>query len=215
MAVFDVLSVLQSRITPKFRYSPIIQGLLEIIAAPIQDTIDAVEFILTHLSIDDAEGEQLDLVGGLIGVKRPLKQEDPENLFTLCREGEFDDPDNSTGFCDESDSVVTGGYLTTEEGLASITDPGATMPDADYRRLIRQRAASYRKKMTVENLFTYLLAFGARCAIDDDETYLTQIDPVRYYDLDEWEKWYVVNKGFSPAGLKVRFEEMLRNEESI
>jgi hypothetical protein len=172
--------------------------------------VDVADFITSHFSIDDAEGEQLDIVAGLIGIKRPPAQE--EYLFQLYGEGEVGDP--LRGFKDDSDpNVVIGGYLASQEG--NPVDTGEMMDDVGLRRLIRQRAANFRRKMTIRNLFNYLIAFGARCKIDESTSRLTEIDLESPNDLDNFFRWYVVTKGFSPGGLKVRFKEPTRGDSPI
>lgn len=198
-----------------FRDDPHTLSLLTVIADPIQDTLDAMTFIKGASSIDTATGAQLDQLAGRIGLTRPPAQENPENIFSLKGLGEFDDLDGSKSLKDDTDTVETGGYLTTLEGLESISDPGADMTDADFRYLIRQKAAVIRSKMTRANLFNYLIAFGGRVKIDDDTRYIAELDPYSYYDLDGWEKWYVVNKGFAPAAITVQFRDNIRDEASI
>ena len=200
----------KNRLFHIFRNSPHIVALIEILSDPLQDSVDVCNFILAHRSIDDAEGEQLEFIGDLIGVTRPLAQEDPNNIFTLCSISETDDLDGSTGFFDDTDTVETGGYLTSYYGIPDQSDPTAQMSDADFRYFIRQKAASLRRKMTMANLFNYLIAFGGRCKIDDDTDMTVVVEPVSYYDFDDWTKWYIENKGFKPAGISVDLEENIR-----
>lgn len=210
MATINVETVWKARLFEQFKNSPHIVALIEILSDPLQDTVDVCDFILAHNSIDDAEGEQLDFLGELIGVTRPRAQEDPDNIFTMCSLGETGDSDNSQGFYDDTDSVITGGYMTSYEGIPDQSDPTAQMSDADFRYLIRQKAAAFRKKMTRRNLFNYLIAFGGRCKIDDDTGQTVTIDPTAYYQFDDWTKWYIENKGFKPAGISVDIQENLR-----
>lgn len=196
-----------------FRDDPHTISLLTVIADPIQDTLDAMSFIEGASSIDSAEGEQLDQLASRIGLSRPPAQE--ADIFTLKGLGESDDLDGSQSLEDDTDTITTGGYLTSLSGLESVSDPGSEMSDANFRYLIRQRASVIRSKMTRTNLFLYLVAFGGRAKIDDDTKFIAEIDPFTYYDFDEWEKWYIVNKGFAPAALTVQFRDNMRDEASI
>lgn len=210
MTTYEIEDRWLSRLFHIFRNSPHILGLVEILSDPLQDTIDVCDYILGHLSIDDAEGEQLDFLGELIGVYRVAAQEDSNNIFTMCSLGEVDTFANSTGFYnDDPDDPPTGGYMVSINGLSSITEPRSMMSDNEFRFLIRQKAASYRKNMTRVNLFNYLLAFGSRCLIDD-ESMIVSIDPIAWNDLNEWQKWCVLNKGFKPAGIKTEFVGNIR-----
>jgi len=204
----------KDRVFKEFKDSPPIVALFEIIADPMQDLSDVVDYILAHLSIDDSEGLALDMLGEIIGVARPPMQE--PNIFTLRRPGEVVDLDNDTGFgCDDDPALSTGGYLGTCAGLALVSDPDAEMSDEDFRFLLRQKAASFRSKFTHENIYLYLIAFGSRCVIDDDTVLDVEYDPVDYYALGAWEKFYILSRGFKPGGVGTDFRDMMRHGDSI
>ncbi len=204
----------KDRVFKQFKDSPHIVALFEIIADPMQDLSDVADYILAHLSIDDSEGLALDMLGELIGVNRPPMQE--PNIFTLRRPGDTSDPDNDTGFGNDDDPALsTGGYLGTCQGLALVSDPDAEMADEDYRFLLRQKAASFRSKFTRENIYLYLIEFGSRCVIDDDTVLDVEYDPVTYYDLNAFQKFYVLSRGFKPGGVSTDFRDMMRHGDSI
>jgi hypothetical protein len=212
MTILDVHARWLERLFYQWQDSPNILALIEIFSDPFQDSVDVCEFLLNSIGIDDGEGVQLDWIGEIIGVERPQAQE--TRIFTLCRLGEVQDPDKS--FADESDPTVTiGGYMGTLRGLVDQDDPDALMSDADYRRLLKQKAQSFRSKMTRLNFFNYLLAFGARSKIEVPGALEVEGDPIRYDDLTHWERWYIETKGFRPAGVRVEIRERLRNEDSI
>ncbi len=213
MAVQDAEATLVAQLLHQFKYSENILKLLGVLGNAMQDTFDAAYFIQTAVSLDDYTGQQLDFFGGLIGVARPAAQEDPANIFTLCNRGEAGDVDNRTGFFNDDDSVETGGYMTARAGLPDQSDPTATMSDADYRYLILQKAASYRSKMTHTNLYSYLLAFGSRCKIDDSTDMENIIQPQNWYALNDFFQNYVGTRGFKPAGIRVQFEGNLTEDE--
>lgn len=195
---------LKTRMVQLFKSSPYIQGLLEIIAIPLQDSYDACTYLLDHTNLDDLEGEHLDQAGESIGVYRPKRQE--EFIFTLCRAGEV----VPMGYGFTSDDYV-GGYMWEREGLASISNPGP-MDDEDYLKLIRQKAASFRQKATDTILFLYLLEAGGRCLIDDTDELNIWFEPIRHDDFDNFMKNYLVTRGFKPAGIRVRFENRLTHK---
>jgi hypothetical protein len=215
MPAYDAEQHLLDQLLHQFKFSENIVKLIGVLGDTLQDTFDAAYYIQTAVSLDDYEGEQLEFWGELIGVSRPLAQEPKENLFTLRKRGESVDPDNKTGFEDSTDSVITGGYLTTREGLPSISDPGSEMSDIDYRFLIRQKAASYRSRMTHTNLYNYLLAFGARCKIDGTVTFKSTIEQQNYYDLNNWQRNYIETRGFAPSGLTIEFDGNLEDVKDI
>ena len=194
-----------------FRNSPHITALLEILATVKQDSVDVCEYLLSHNGIDTAEGVGLDVLGELIGVTRPRQQETKD--FWLVGYGDTSDPDNDHGFYDDNDE--TGGYMVGHTGLGYQDDPDLYMTDIEFRKLIRQKAWSFRKKMTRLNLFNYLLAFGGRCVIDDDIKYECIIDPVDHEAFNQWQINYIETRGFKPAGIWVKVQYRLRDEEQI
>ncbi|MCP4604477.1 MAG: DUF2612 domain-containing protein [Proteobacteria bacterium] len=207
----DVNQDLLDRLFSQFRNSPNILNLLTILADPLQDSIDVSDWILSKNSIDDAEGEQLEQLASIIGVSRPPAQE--PRIAIMYEYGECDDPDNDHGFYNDDDSVETGGRMINDDGLAALD--GSQMSDTDFRFLIRQRAASFRTKMTRANLFNYLLAFNCRCKIDDDTEHVVSLTPVTYQQLNSWAQNYIEDRGFKPAGVSVDFIANLTDKVSI
>lgn len=211
----NVYNTMKSRLFDFLRFSPNILKRLTVFAKSFQDTRDAIDYWLAQWTTTPA-GFFQDLQGQIIGVKRPRAQHDYENIFTLCADGDTDDLDDSTGFEDTTDAtVILGGYLTGEDGLEDLTDLDSEATDTYMQFLIDQKAAAYRKQPTRERLWSYLLAFGSRCRIYDDTTFLIEYDPVVYYDLDEWQKNYCVTRGYKPACRTIRFKEKYRNEDPI
>lgn len=193
----DVYADILDRLFAKYRHSPNILKVLEILATPIQDTNDAIDYILDHLSIDDAEGPLLDAMGSWIGVARPRAQE--EDVFWLCRDEDVaDDPDNHHGLA--TDALTEGGYLTGDDGCPSKSDPGAYVSDAEYRLYIRAKAATFRKKATREILHNYFLQFGVRSRITEG-TRTVEIEPSSYNDVDYSIRYHLTNRGYRPAGI--------------
>jgi hypothetical protein len=186
----------------QFRDSPVLRDFWDALMAPMIDTINTCEYILAHHGIDNAEGEFLDSWGHLIGVERPVLQE--SEIFTLCSEGEPDDTYIRRGFYDsESDS---GGYITTEEGLQSVGNPDQYMGDIDFRKLIKTKAATYRRKATQSVLWNYLIEFGVQSLINEDE-WTINLELLNYNDIGEWTKNYILTRGYKPAGIGLRITE--------
>jgi hypothetical protein len=206
----DAYQTLFDKLLYQFRDSPNILQVITAFSEPIQDTLDVLDYIETNLDIDVADGTMLDKLGSILGVKRPPRQE--TRIFTLCKLGEVLPP--WQGFADTSDpSVTVGGYLTTTRGLVDQSDPDAMMADKDFRYLIRQKAKALRRLMTYDNLASYMVAFGHRAKIDDSGDLVVVIDP---FDApDEWTRWYIENRGFSPVGIKIVLQDPLRDGEVI
>lgn len=210
----DVNARFKEKLHSKYRYAEEINTILDIISVPMQETVDILEDMLSRKTIDEKSGDDLDKAASRIGVKRPYAQEPQEHLFTLSEAGEVDNGDFYNGFSDQNDPD-SGGYFADANGLPLVSDPLQKMDDVEFRALIKQKAASLRKKATITNLFNYLLAFGTRCNVNDDEKLHLEYDPLDYYAVDNFYKWYIINKGFKPAGISTEFRANMRDGELI
>jgi hypothetical protein len=182
-----------------FFQAPNIQKMVATYSVPIQDTRDAVDYLLAQDSIDMSTGQVLDFYGELIGVDRPPAQEIEDNILWMCRADEMDtDPDGSRSLAPADSS--SGGYMTGSTGVPSRSAPGTYLSDADYRVLIRAKASTYRSKMIPDNLFNYLIIFGIRALLEETQ-YGVSITPETYDDLNYWVRDYVISRGYHPAGI--------------
>jgi hypothetical protein len=195
-----------------FRESPNVLGVAEVLSEPMDDTYAAMLYYLTNTDLDDRVGVLLDWCGWLIGVSRPMAQEPEENLFWLCALDAMDIAPETRGF--STMAKTEGGYMTGLYGLTSRTEPGTYMNDDDYRDLIKTKASTFRKKATLDNLFTYLQRFGMRCEIDEEVFELT-FTPESFDDSPLGKRAYVTEKGFRPAGIKITFASQTEPEDGL
>lgn len=205
---FNVREYMASKLLDQFLQARYINEIMDVLASPMQDTVDVCQHILDSTDIHTATGDILDIYGEMIGVERPPAQE--PNVFTL--ESIYDeptDPDNDHGFYNATDG--TGGYLSSIKGCNAVD--GSDMSDDDYRDLILAKAATFRTKATREEFFSYLLQFGARCILDDDDKFKLEIEQVTLDDFNHWQRNYVLTKGFDPAGVDVTFKDNFTPEE--
>ena len=190
------------RLFAKYRHSPNILKVLEILADPTQDTRDVEDWFLSNLSIDDGEGVFLDFFGELIGIIRPPLQE--PDVFWLCEDWEVaDDPDNHYGLA--TDALTEGGYLTGDAGILHQTAPGGADDDT-YREFIRSKAATFRLKATREVLFNYLKFFGCRWKIVEGVRSV-ELEPCDYDLVNYYVRNYIETLGFRPAGIQVTIKQ--------
>lgn len=205
----DIYGEMLDRLFVKYRHSPTIISILEILATPIQDTHDALDYFLAHLSIDDAEGPLIDAIGGWIGVDRPAAQE--EDIFCLCCDEDVaDDPDNHHGLA--TDALTEGGYLTGDDGCLSKSSPGSYASDPVYREYIKAKASTFRQKATRDVLYTYLSRFGIRAKFTEGQR-TVEIEPSSYDDLDYAVRYYIINHGYRPAGITYSIKPKTEPEE--
>lgn len=207
----DIWGLKQERLFAKYRNSPNILGIMEILSDPVQDTRDVLDWLLSGLSIDTAEGELLDFLGEIIGSDRPSAQE--TDIFWLCGDWETPgDPENRHGLA--PDSLDEGGYLTRDDGLPSKSAPGTYMSDVDYRELIRSKAASFRQDATRETVYEFLVDLGVRCKIIEAHRDV-EFEPSSYDDLNYWLRGYIEARGFRPAGIRVRIKDQTEPSEEV
>jgi len=204
---FDARQYLADRLLSQFRQSPHINSILDILAEPHQDRADVCQYILDNTDLDTAEGTILDMYGEMIGVVRPTAQE--TKLFTLFDQYDMpDDHDNQHGFYNPIDG--SGGYMSSKTGTPA--DDGSYMSDDDYRQLILSKAKTYRQKATSQQVFDYLLEFGARCIVERDDKLSVEITQVTYDDFNHWQRNYVLTKGFLPAGINISIRDNIDKE---
>lgn len=205
---FNVREYMASKLLDQFQQAKYINEIMDVLASTMQDTVDVCQYILDSTDIETATDDILDIYGEMIGVNRPPAQE--TKVFKLCSlYDEPDDFDNDHGFYNPIDG--TGGYLSSLKGCNAVD--GSYMSDDDYRDLILAKAATFRTKATREEFFSYLLQFGARCILDDDDKFQLEIEQVTWDDFNHWQRNYVLTKGFDPAGVKVTFKDNLTPEE--
>ena len=195
----DILTSMTGNLFAKYRHSPYILGLFEVIAGALQDTSDVLDFFEGQLSIDTGEGVILENLGGWIGVNRPPAQE--EDGLVLIRDGDIlGDPENHHGLA--PDDLSTGGYLYRDDGLPSKADPNSFVDNPTYRLYIRAKAAAFRRRATRDTLYNYALQFGVRPKIIEGVRSI-QIQPSDYDDLTMYLRYHLIHRGFRPAGIEV------------
>lgn len=119
----------------------------------LQDTLDSME---TRLDIELSVGVQLDQIGVIVGVPRPLNiQIDPDEAFGFD-EAALDDPEFPTPVPPDygwsgATRADRGGRFVGINGLLV-----GRMVDADYRTLIRARILANSAKGTVEDVLRFL-----------------------------------------------------------
>lgn len=200
------------RLFAVFRESPNVLGAADILTGPMDDTFAAMEEYLANTDLDDREGVLLDWVGWFIGVRRPSAQEPDENLLWLCPLDALDIAPETRGL--STLNKTEGGYMTGFGGIISQSSPDTYMDDDDYRELIKTKAATYRRKATQDNLFTYLKAFGMRVDFSEDTCDVT-FTPESFDSAPYWKRDYTTNKGFRPAGIKIHFAEQTEPEDGL
>lgn len=113
----------------QFRDAPGILSFLEAIFNRIEDTDGLLAALLTKRDLESAEGVWLDILGAIVGVRRPVALIPDENIFTMKNVGDPDDPDLSFG---DAVPPTSGGYFQT---LAGVRFPDAGLVDDDTFRV--------------------------------------------------------------------------------
>lgn len=141
--IVDYQEMATSRYTDLFKGDVVFDAIVKSIIAPLQSyQIFLKDFHDNFLSIDNSFGQQLDIIGGLVGQPRVLL-----NFLTDPYFG-FKGAANAESFGTEADSGV-GGYWR------SILNPNSgsakTLDDITYRKLIKARIIKNRSKGSVND----------------------------------------------------------------
>jgi len=189
-----------SRVLNQFKNSPDFLKLLEAFFTKIEESQTLVEYLRDYLSLDTAEGVWLDVIGVILGIERPYKEQDPDTIFTAKAVGEPNDP--YKGCLDPLTGV--GGYIQSVEGITDIADPTARETDDKYRKLLRAKTFANNQVGTFADIYTYLKdGLNARCELTSDETGLVLI--TLYDFLSQRDRYHA--KQYAPllAGVAIQF----------
>ena len=174
--IVDYQELATSRYTDLFKDDVVFDAIIKSIISPLQSyQIFLKDFHDNFLSIDNSFGQQLDIIGGLVGQPRVLI-----NFLTEPYFG-FEGATNAESFGTESDPDV-GGYWR------SILNPNAgtskTLDDGTYRKLLKARIIKNKSKGTINDflLVMNILTGNTLTRVEASETsgtaLLTLVAPV-------------------------------------
>lgn len=145
-----------ARLLYQYQASPLLRGLMLALTREYCALGDALSALETRLDIDLSSGVQLDLIGEIVGIPRPLTiQLDGEDAFAFADPGPPEGPGRGWSGRGRDD---IGGRFVGLSGLAV-----GAMADPDYRTLIRARIFSNRADATVDSIAGFLnAALGGR-----------------------------------------------------
>jgi hypothetical protein len=155
----SIKETLVSRLLDQQRDCPNWNLLIECTADFFQDYIDTVVKLLTETWPGNSSGFWQDRVGEIVGVTRPAEEE-LENIFTVCEEGETDeDPVHCWG---EHDEAGLGGYVYDLFGI--LLDDEASTETFDM--FISAKIAATNADASVPGIAKYLKnGFGLDCTV--------------------------------------------------
>lgn len=182
----------------QFLNSTNLQLLFEDIYDQVQDSQDLVDYLLTNLNVDTAEGVWLDRLGVLVGLPRPYADQDKDYIFTAKLTGEVDDPEKG---CYDS-ATGKGGYIQTYVGINVVADTSTQVSDAEYRKQIKAKAVANHVSGIPSDFYDFLKdGFDVESDIDDSTVGLIEIT---IYDfLSQKERRFVEENGPRSAGTRV------------
>lgn len=149
-AYYSDLLILQYRNKPKFR--AFLQSCVEQLV-PINSKTGNIllKDMENSFDIDNAEGEQLDLIGKYVGLSRFFVEVDttPGNYFGFIEYLQSEIPSSIRGFSDYSD-------FETKEGetlnYVKVTSGSAELTDFDYRSLLKLKIVKNNNDATVKTI---------------------------------------------------------------
>lgn len=140
----------------QYKNSPNLKKILEPFAAQLTELDDAVNDLLTLRSFLTARGEQLDVIGRIIGLPRPQLEVVPDDAFA------FDGATEGAGFGTVNDPDV-GGVFVGLEPLDTIF-----APDSLYRDLLRARIVFNNTNATLDDILRFMeFTFGVGVTVEN------------------------------------------------
>jgi hypothetical protein len=125
----------------------------------MEDSDDMIAELSLKRWIDSATGIWLDMIGDIVGVKRPPVNVDDGIIFTYKGIGEADDPDKGFGTV----GGFVGGHYSGYAGLPS----SSFVTDIVYRVYIKAKVINTTAKGTIPDITKYIdYAFGYQPLID-------------------------------------------------
>ena len=134
----EVITKGLNRLAYQFKDSTKFQDFIESFLSELQDLYESENQLLTERYLDTAVGVQLDGIGEIVGLERPVKDISVAGVF-----GFLDDP-TSLGFGTLLDADVGGNFW---DGTGSVTPIGDNL----YRMLIRAKIIENQTAMTVDD----------------------------------------------------------------
>jgi hypothetical protein len=205
----DLYNTAKGQLLNQFSESTNLLALLEVLFARLEDSKGVLDYIATNVNLDTAEDVWLDIIGRIVGVEKPPKEQDPATIFTCKSVGEADDPAKG---CYSAGPPVTGGYVQTIEGLTDISDPSAMETNDNYRKLIRAKTFANNATGTFADLYVYLKnGFGVHSELSSPEAGNVVI--TLYSFLSQRERQHVIQYGPRLAGILIEFANWPAYEE--
>jgi hypothetical protein len=117
------------------------------------DTLEAIfENLRDDTTLETAAGVWLDVIGDIIGLERPHREQPTATIFA-CKPTEADVDDPYKAF----DNAGTGGYFQTRKGLEYLADPTEKKTDSEYRKMIQAKIQANIADGTVPDIYNYLV----------------------------------------------------------
>ena len=142
----DYLSKAREDVTEQFKDKPVFDKFLQLILAGLSDCQFAIKDLLQKRSIDEAFGEQLDIIGRIVGQPRELISLDVYKYFA------FLGYPNGDTFGDKNDPSVGGLFYSRGTPLGG----NYRLDDPTYRLFIKSKIIKNRTASTPEELISFV-----------------------------------------------------------
>lgn len=139
----------------QYREAPDFNAFLEAFTARLQEVEVADDDLLNKRGIDNAVGENLNVIGRIVVLDRPFTDPNPEEIFT------FDNPSEIGGPFTDVAGTQIGGYWI---GLDPIENQ--KFSDAQYRFILRAKIIYNTSDATIPDMHKYIgFVFDAETSI--------------------------------------------------
>ena len=130
------LDIAYGELLNQFRDSPRFLSLIDGIFNRVEDTDDLLADLLTKRDLETASGYWLDIIGEILGFRRPTEFVPGDQTFQF-KELETDPDDPDEGFAD-GPPITVGGYFGDVDGIHFPEAP--LVDDDEYRTLLKAKA---------------------------------------------------------------------------
>lgn len=175
----DLAALALLRLIEQYRNSPKLKAVVDLFAAEATELQDAQWSVLEGYVLDDAVGAALDVLGAIVGLRRPLVDAEIFDYFG------FAGASGAEGFGDEDDPSEGGRFLSTFGELTGQVP----MEDEDYRLHIRAKILRNFGQATPEDILEIVrLVFPDSGVTTVDATKVANINLVFGRKLSTIEK---------------------------
>lgn len=161
----DYLTEARENVTSQFKGKDVFDRYLQLLISGVNDIQNTIKQLIQNRSIDEATGEQLNIIGRIVGQERDLTTLDFYTFFA------FKDYPNGGTFGDLNNPHLGAVFYS----LGDILGSSVTLDDNTYRLFIKSKILKNKTASTPEELLQFLSFIfpSAPIFIEEGEAHIT------------------------------------------